>query len=173
MFPFNSAEKADLVVRSSDGVHFFVAKFFLTYNSEFFANLLKDSVPSKRTKLCYPCHIVGEDPVDVDFNDVVAWQAIRDALRKYIMEDAETLFMAYVKSGASRMMKTDPQKCFVLARRAGLDDVARAAAKETSRHPFHDREVFEELALVSALEYRRLLDYFRSCGNAVSRNFRL
>ncbi|KAF9008665.1 hypothetical protein BDZ89DRAFT_1048062 [Hymenopellis radicata] len=181
--PFDSIEKTDLVVRSSDGVHFFVVKAFLIYHSEFFANLLKDSVPQEQhkglpmfnasedshtmrmvLKLCYPLGMAEDD-----IGDIMGCAAVRSALRKYMMEDGEARYIAAVSSaGYRRLMKTDPLRCYVLGRSMRLDELARAAAKETLRLPFHDRKAFKELALIDALDYQRLLDYFRSCGEVVT-----
>ncbi|KAF8899681.1 hypothetical protein CPB85DRAFT_1327450 [Mucidula mucida] len=180
--PFDSTEKADLVVRSSDGVHFFVVKAFLIYNSEFFANLFKDSVPQEQhgglpmfnasedsdtmrtvLKLCYPLGIAEDD-----IADIMGCAGIRSALHKYMMEDGEVRYIAAGRLAGFRLMKTDPLRCYVIARTMGLDGLARAAAKETLRIPLRDRKAFKELALIDALDYQRLLDYFCSCGEAVT-----
>ncbi|KAF8998480.1 hypothetical protein BDZ89DRAFT_746125 [Hymenopellis radicata] len=48
--PFDSSDRADLVIITSDGTSLYVVKAFLIYASQFFANLLGDSSPMRPTR---------------------------------------------------------------------------------------------------------------------------
>ncbi|KAF9027230.1 hypothetical protein BDZ89DRAFT_1067055 [Hymenopellis radicata] len=181
--PFDVSDEADLVIQTSDNAHLFVLKALLVYNSEFFRNVLADSLPSEsyqnlpllpvaessRTmitvmQLCYPNHISPAEMVDI-----IAAVPLMQTLRKYIMEKAERRLLDVVQAADTDLLKKYPLRWFAIARSYGWDNLARKVAKLTLRIPLSEWERAEELRLINALDYHSLVDYFKRSGQAVPR----
>ncbi|KAF8887485.1 hypothetical protein CPB85DRAFT_291303 [Mucidula mucida] len=178
--PFDVPDEADLVIRTSDNAHLFVLKAFLTYNSQFFRNVLSDSLPSQsyqnlpllpidensRTmiavmRLCYPIHISPAEML------IVATVPVIQALRKYIMTKAEHRFLDAIMH--TELGKNHSLRFFAIARSYDYEDLAAKAVKQILRIPLSEWEGDEELRTISALDYHRLVDYYKRCGQAVPR----
>ncbi|PBK67438.1 hypothetical protein ARMSODRAFT_309194 [Armillaria solidipes] len=174
--PFDSVEDADVVLRSSDNVEFFVFKAFLCYASSFFKNLFSDSNPDEmkdslpvapvaetaknfRTLLlfCYP----GEPPPLESFLEVTE---LYDAVSKYCMDSVEKRMQKSLLK--SPLILQEPVRLFAISVRYGWQEVCEAAAKNTLFHPPSDHPSIDELRLITGLDYRRLLDYHKRCGAA-------
>ncbi|KIY70091.1 hypothetical protein CYLTODRAFT_488363 [Cylindrobasidium torrendii FP15055 ss-10] len=185
--PFHSKEGADLVLRSSDRVLFFVRKYFLTGASPFFLNLLADGTPEERheglpicpvseesltmraiLQLCHPYHIAP-----LTFLDTVDVAELVVSLRKYIMEDASKRLEHVVRDGCvsltssgQTLLKTSPLRVFALARILGLDDIVPLALHEVLYIPLDELEESPELEYISGRDYHRLVKYYTDCGRA-------
>ncbi|KAK0192711.1 hypothetical protein F5146DRAFT_1136533 [Armillaria mellea] len=174
--PFDSVEDADVVLRSSDNVEFFVFKAFLCYASSFFKNLFSDGNPDEikdglpvapvveRAKIfrilllfCYP----GELP---PLENLLEVTELYDAVSKYCMDDVgKRMQKSLLKS---TLILQEPVHLFAISVHYGWRDVCEAAAKNTLFHPASDHPSIDELRLITGLDYRRLLDYHKRCGAA-------
>lgn len=189
--PFRSKEGADLVVRSSDRVLFFVRKHLLTGASPFFLNLLADGTPNETHEgfpvcpvsedsltiravlhLCYPNHIAP-----LAFLDTITLSKLISSLHKYIMEDAHDRLEHIVRDGClsltspasgQTLIKTNPLRVFALARTLCLDDIVSLAVKEVLHIPLSQFEESPELEYISGRDYHRLVKYYTECGEAAA-----
>ncbi|KAF9023208.1 hypothetical protein BDZ89DRAFT_174914 [Hymenopellis radicata] len=177
--PFDSPNKADFILLTSDDVLFHVYKALLVLASPFFCNLLSDGTPNEShdslplyrvpessstmaivLRLCYPIHVNA-----VDLFDTID-ERVLSALDKYIMDGPLTRLREIVSSSDITTQK--PLQAFGLARRLGCDDVARAAARrllDLGPMPLHA----DELKMMSAYELGLLMKYYHSCGQAAVR----
>ncbi|KAL1941186.1 hypothetical protein VTO73DRAFT_7398 [Trametes versicolor] len=167
--PFNSTY-TDIVLRSADHVDFHVWRGILREASAFFANMFTDAdggssdaplVPmteSSRTlesllRLCYPV----PDPEFASIDDL---KPVMVAARKYQMD--------YIMQVLTRRLlifaEKTPLQAYAVALQFDLVDAAKAAGRLTLRYddpcPFT-----EELEVVPAAAYYRLLAYRRKCAD--------
>ena len=181
--PFDHA-KADVILRSADGVEFRVFKLFLSLASPFFETLfdppqahdgdtdqeMKDglaviamSEDSKTLdyflRFCYPSTL-AEDPVLENLTDVLSMLA---AAKKYSLDLIETRVSQALAN--PKFLETDPFRCFVIARNARLKHETITAAKSTLRKPLIPAW-FAEIELITASELLSLLTYHKNCGIA-------
>ncbi|KAK0220164.1 hypothetical protein IW262DRAFT_1383131 [Armillaria fumosa] len=174
--PFDNVEDADMILRSSDNVEFFVFKAFLCYASSFFKNLFSDGNPdetkgslpvapvAERAKIfrilllfCYP----GEPP---PLKSLLEVTELYDAVSKYCMDDVRKRMQKSLLK--SPLILQEPVRLFAISVRYGWREVYEAAAKNTLFHPASDHPSTDELRLITGLDYRRLLDYHKRCGAA-------
>ncbi|KAL6302620.1 hypothetical protein BKA93DRAFT_736544 [Sparassis latifolia] len=173
--PFNKPS-ADIVMRSSDGVHFHVHRLILTLASTVFAHRLKqrpqadDISPqgmrmlavtedsrtvAKLLQLCYPM----QEP---DVEDLDTAHALLAAAKKY--EIAGALMFAQRKWMSH--VHTQPLRAYFIAMRHQWIDGAREAADHLI---FQPSDVYvPEMEDVSASVYHRLLQYRHSCREIIS-----
>ncbi|KAI5987106.1 hypothetical protein EDD15DRAFT_1509830 [Pisolithus albus] len=178
--------KADLILRSSDGVDFRVFRLFLSLASPFFETLfdlpqpseeanadmeIKDGLPvipvSEGSKtldpllrLCYPCTL-AEDPVIEDFGEIID---VLDAAKKYSLDAIQS---AVCKSlFTPKILEAHSLRCFAIACRARMQEQCDLAAKYTLREPLVPGW-FKEIELVTSTELLSLLTYHRGCSSAV------
>src|SRR6267154_3816499 len=182
--PFDHA-KADVILRSADGVEFRVFKLFLSLGSPFFETLfdlpqtsdgaadqeMKDGlaviVVSEDNKtldsflrFCYPSTL-AEDPSLENLTDVLSVLA---AARKYSLDLIERkVCQALVNP---KVLETESLRCFAIARNARLKHETITAARHTLRQPLIPAW-FEEIELITASDLLSLLTYHKKCGIAV------
>ncbi|KAI6016151.1 hypothetical protein BKA83DRAFT_2048160 [Pisolithus microcarpus] len=183
--PFDHV-KADVILRSSDGVDFRVFKLFLSLASPFFETLfdlpqpseaanadmeIKDGLPvipvsegsktlDSLLRFCYPCTL-AEDPVIEDFREIIN---VLDAAKKYSLDAIQP---AICKSlFTPKILEANSLRCFAIACRARMQDECVLAAKYTLRGPLVP-EWFEEIELITSAELLSLLAYHRKCSKAV------
>ncbi|KAI6019116.1 hypothetical protein EDC04DRAFT_436770 [Pisolithus marmoratus] len=183
--PFDHV-KADVILRSSDGMEFRVFSLFLSLASPFFETLfdlpqpveesdtdmeIKDGLPvvpvsednktlDSLLRFCYPCTL-AEDPVLEDFREIIN---VLDAAKKYSLDAIQpavckTLFIPSI-------LEVNSLRCFAIACRARMQDECILAAKYTLREPLVP-EWFEEIELITSTELLSLLTYHRGCSSAV------
>lgn len=174
--PFTYAD-ADVILRSSDGVEFKTHKCILSIASPFFKDLFSlpqidtsivtaSSLPSSalpvidvteaaRTvcdllRLLYPI----PDPDLDSINEVAALMA---TAQKYQMKEAESISQDRMMSFAL----SDPVRAYALGCHYKMSEIAQAAARACCNLPL-PREPIEELRLITAMEFCRLLNYHES-----------
>lgn len=170
--PFDDPN-SDIILQTSDNVHFRVYKLILSLASPFFKHMFTlpqpmsvDSKPSqsgdvipvsedsktleKVLLFCYP----GSDPTFDALSDV---QYVLAAMLKYDMREA-------AKTHVARFVEGEPLRVFAIACRYRWVDVAGLAAKELLKHPLIGAYV-EELEFIPAGVYHRFLQYHSTCGN--------
>ncbi|KAI0365031.1 hypothetical protein BV20DRAFT_1039123 [Pilatotrama ljubarskyi] len=183
--PYADVTKGDLVIRSCDGVNFHVHTCIMENMSPVFADMF--SLP--------PVHGEGEKPrVDVTepadtWNNILGFsyhvvrddsessisltdiQALLEAAQKYRMA-AVTRWMrdALLQSGYA---ESQPLRTYAVACAYGLSDVALVAARGWLEHSVESDELksmdvghAKELELISALQYKRLLNFRERCATA-------
>jgi len=182
--PFDHA-KADIVLRSADGVEFRVFKLFLSLASPFFETLfdlpqapdgggdqeMKDglaviavSEDSKTLdsflRFCYPSTL-AEDPSLENLTDALSVLA---AARKYSLDLIERKVCQALAN--PKVLETEPLRYFAIARNARLKHETITAARHTLRQPLIPAW-FEEIELITASDLLSLLTYHKNCGIAV------
>ncbi|KAI6016152.1 hypothetical protein PISMIDRAFT_685310 [Pisolithus microcarpus 441] len=183
--PFDHV-KADVILRSSDGVDFRVFRLFLSLASPFFETLFDLPQPSEEAnvdmeiqdglpvipvseggktldsllRFCYPCTL-AEDPVIEDFREIIN---VLDAAKKYSLDAIQP---AVCKSlFTPKILRANSLRCFAIACRARLQEQCILAAKCTLREPLVPGW-FKEIELVTSTELLSLLTYHRKCSDAV------
>ncbi|KAJ8590987.1 hypothetical protein M405DRAFT_765635, partial [Rhizopogon salebrosus TDB-379] len=181
--PFDHA-KADVILRSADGVDFRVFKLFLSLASPFFETMfdlpqapdgssdqeMKDglaviavSEDSKTLdlflKFCYPSTL-AEDPSLEDLTDILSVLA---AAKKYSLDLIERkVSQALVNP---KVLETESLRCFAIARNARLKHETITAARYSLRQPLVPTW-FAEIELITASDFLSLLTYHKNCGIA-------
>ncbi|KAG1734090.1 uncharacterized protein EDB91DRAFT_621351 [Suillus paluster] len=182
--PFDHA-KADVILRSADGVEFRVFMLFLSLASPFFETLfglpqapdgaadqeMKDglaviavSEDSKTLdsflRFCYPSTL-AEDPSLDNLTDVLSVLAVA---RKYSLDLIERKVCQALAN--PKVLGTEPFRCFAIARNARLKHETITAARQTLRQPLIPAW-FVEIDLITASDLLALLTYHKNCGIAV------
>ncbi|OAX40148.1 hypothetical protein K503DRAFT_21412 [Rhizopogon vinicolor AM-OR11-026] len=172
--PFQHA-KADIILRSSDGIDFRVFTLFLNLASSSFDSIIEqagrsgqisDDLPIVSVeenhrvldiwlRFCYPSTL-SEDPALDDFEDILP---VLEAARKYSLKPLENKVRQVLKS----RMEKEPWRCFALAMRGDLVTEATLAAEHTLRQPLIPAK-FPEIDLITATEMLALLTYHQKCG---------
>jgi hypothetical protein len=182
--PFDHA-KADVILRSADGVEFRVFTLFLSLASPFFETLfglpqasdgtsdqeMKDglaviavSEDSKTLdsflRFCYPSTL-AEDPSLDNLTEVLSVLA---AARKYSLDLIERKVCQALTN--PKVLETEPIRCFAIARNARLKHETITAARHNLRQPLIPA-LFAEIDLITASDFLALLTYHKKCATAV------
>jgi hypothetical protein len=175
--PFQHA-KADIILRSSDGIDFRVFALFLNLASSSFDSIIEQAGQSIQIegdlpivsveenhrvldmwlRFCYPSTLAEDPPLD-DFEDILP---VLEAARKYSLKPLETKVRKVLES----RMENEPLRCFALAMRGQLIAEATLAARYTLRQPLVPAR-FPEIDLITATELLALLTYHKKCGISV------
>ncbi|KAG1734086.1 uncharacterized protein EDB91DRAFT_1348652 [Suillus paluster] len=177
-FPLFQHAKADIILRSSDGIDFRVFTLFLNLASSSFDSIIEQASQSDQIegdlpivpveenhrvldiwlRFCYPSTL-AEDPPLNDFENIMP---VLEAARKYSLKPLEHK----VRQALISRMEKDPLRCFALAMRMQLDTETVLAAKYTLRQPLIPARV-PEIDLITAKELLALLTYHQRCGISV------
>jgi len=180
--PFDSSPRADLILRSTDGMDFYIMKAFLIFDSPVFQNIfLKSKLSSTRQTqdglglvqldedskvirhillFCYP----GVPPELESLDEIVAVLRVAE---KYEMEALGKQVRSILV--ASPFMRKDPLRVFSLAFRYGWETVGIIAARNTLAIPQQHLSFSEELSFVTGLELYRLTDFRYRCAKEIRR----
>ncbi|KAG1888256.1 hypothetical protein F4604DRAFT_1877393 [Suillus subluteus] len=159
--PFDHAQ-ADVILRTADGVEFRVFKLFLSLASPFFETLfslpqapdgatdqeMKDGlavIADSFLRFCYPSTL-ADDPSLENLTDVLS---MLSAARKYSLDLIEK--------------KTEPIRCFAVARNAQLKHETITAARHTLRQPLIPTQ-FSEIGLITC-DLKWLTDHYVNCNS--------
>lgn len=177
--------KADIILRSSDGVDFRVFKLFLTLASPFFETMFEPPQPAAGTnddtnddlpvisvqedsktldtflRFCYPSTL-AEDPSLENLKDV---KAILGVARKYSLNLIERKVCQALAS--PKVLEAEALRCFAIARNAGLKHETITAARYTLRQPLIPAW-FAEIEMITASDLLALLTYHKKCSIAVA-----
>ncbi|KAK0234103.1 hypothetical protein IW262DRAFT_1258450 [Armillaria fumosa] len=174
--PFNDAsDLADLVIRTTDNVDFFVHRVLLSLKSpsSFFRHALegsrhteeRDGLPVLEVKedsstfrkvllFCYP----------YDVPEMEECFAVGGVLDKYCLDNGFERFVRAML--ALPLMKQNALRIFGFATARGWKDLGEAAARNTLRMALDQEVEFDGLDSITALQYLRLRDYRKRCGKA-------
>lgn len=170
--------KADIILRSCDGVDFRVITFFLKLASSSFDSFIEKAAQSDQIegdlpivsveenhrvldiwlRFCYPSTL-AEDPPLHELEDIIP---VLEAARKYSLKPLEHK----VRQALQSRMEKEPLRCFALAMRAQLNIEATLAAGYTLRQSLIPVRV-PEIDLITAKELLALLTYHQRCGVSV------
>ncbi|KAG2159460.1 uncharacterized protein EDB93DRAFT_289770 [Suillus bovinus] len=178
--PFDHA-KADVILRSADGVEFRVFTLFLSLASPFFETLfglpqapdgasdqeMKDglaviamSEDSKTLdtflRFCYPSTL-AEDPSLDNLTEILSVLA---AARKYSLDLIERKVCQALAN--PKVLETDPLRSFAIARNARLKHETVTAARYNLRQPLIP-VLFAEINLITASDLLALVTYHKKC----------
>ncbi|KAG0709469.1 hypothetical protein DFH29DRAFT_821067 [Suillus ampliporus] len=181
--PFDHA-KADVILRSADGVEFRVFKLFLSLSSPCFDGMfgipqapngspdqeMKDdlavisvSEDSKTLdaflRFCYPSTF-AEDPI---LDSLTVALPVLTAARKYLLDLVEKKVCQVLLS--TKVLEREPLRCFAIARGARLKHETIVAARHTLRQPLIPAW-FAEINYITAADLLALFTYHRNCGIA-------
>ncbi|OAX40155.1 hypothetical protein K503DRAFT_768835 [Rhizopogon vinicolor AM-OR11-026] len=181
--PFNHP-KADVILRSSDGIDFRVFKLFLILASPFFEAMFelpqpavgtsddtKDGLPVIRMqedsktldiflRFFYPSTL-SEDPSFESLTDVMA---VLTAARKYSLDLLERKVRKALVN--PKFLLAEPLSCFAIARHARFEHETMIAARYTLREPLIPAR-FLGIDLITASDLLALLTYHQKCTIAV------
>ena len=177
--------KADIILRSSNNIHFRVFKLFLSLASPFFKTLFEIPQPAEANKgqevkdglvvipvtensktldallrFCYPCTLTDDPKLDV-LKDVVD---VLEAARKYSLVAIEKKARQAISN--PQILEVEPLRCFAIARQGRLYEETLLAAKYTLTQPLIP-SWFQEINMITAADLLSLLNYHQRCGEAV------
>ncbi|KAK2462760.1 hypothetical protein APHAL10511_005278 [Amanita phalloides] len=182
--PFHSSAKADIILRSSESVDFFVLKGFLSFASPVFHDMmsLNQGNPAEENDTRKGLHVVQlpEDRktlynlllliypfTEKPRGSLGTLLNVARAARKYGMDKAEEKLRKQMET--SEVLTTKPTRTFVVAMHLGWREEVRTAALTTLMMPLKDLVQHEELKLISAAVYQGLLQWRFECLRAVTR----
>ena len=174
----------DLIIRSADGIDFRVFKIDLIRSSPVFKDMMslpqspdsrardehRDGMPvvpvsesAYTLTLFLRFCAVGSSPALESFADVIDVMAPARKYQPAAIERSAALTLI-------SLAEAEPVRAYALGCVYGMEDVARAAALYSLRHPPTAlvEKASPELDLASAQDLRRLLDYRHKCAKAVS-----
>ncbi|KIY67353.1 hypothetical protein CYLTODRAFT_397279 [Cylindrobasidium torrendii FP15055 ss-10] len=180
--PFDSAARADLVLRTTDNKLLFTYKTYLTAVSPFFSNLLLDGKTDESyhglplcpvledtgtmhfiLRVCSPYHITIDDLL-VAATD----SAVFVALDKYMMDIPKERIAGIIRDGARYVVADNALSIYALACAFGLREIAQEAARYAIAIPVTDWIMPDKVArILSSMDYHRLLRYHNKCGDVV------
>lgn len=187
---FSINPKADVIVRSSDDIDFYVSCYFLSYASPVFEGLfsipsppnpedndeIKDGLPILKLAedslilerillLCYPMNIANLE--DVFVSDVEDATSLLLAVEKYDMVDSGKRLRRLLLE--CPFLRADPMHAFAVGSRLKHAEVTKIAARYLSEaifaHPHHENPDYENFTYLQLIKGR---NYHKKCAQAVS-----
>ncbi|KAK2462716.1 hypothetical protein APHAL10511_005234 [Amanita phalloides] len=181
--PFHSSAKADIILRSSESVDFFVLKTFLSFASPVLYDMMSlnrgEAVKDNEARNGLQIIHLQEDSetmynllllvypfVERQIDDFGMHLKIARAARKYRMDEVEEK----VKKQLTTSEETErrPVRPFAIAMSIGWNEEAKAVARKMLTKPLKDLVVHEdELNLIPATDYQALCRWRLDCHRAV------
>ncbi|KAF8634592.1 hypothetical protein AX17_004181 [Amanita inopinata Kibby_2008] len=184
--PFDSSAQADVILRSSDSVDFFVVKSLLCLVSPIFKDMFSlnrgEALEKNEMKNGVPVVPLEEDSETVNNLLLLIYPYARQlapdvdvliktakAAQKYGMDEIKRklrrLFLA------SQVVIEEPLRAFCVGMHLGWRDVVNVAAFNTLGKPLQDLGACDELEFVRVADYHRLLQWRLKCEDAVDELF--
>ncbi|KAK2462726.1 hypothetical protein APHAL10511_005244 [Amanita phalloides] len=174
--PFDSSAKADIILRSSDSMDFFVIKLLLCHTSPVFDEMFssehvmdskdetRNGLPiipvaeDSRTLYCllilvYPSYFTPGDQV-VYIDDLCK---VAKMVQKYCMDRIESELKK--RAISCRLLEEHPFQVYVSAIQLGWTDIAVTAAAKTLTTPLRDLPFNNELHSISGADFYQYLSY--------------
>ncbi|KAF8635031.1 hypothetical protein AX15_000569 [Amanita polypyramis BW_CC] len=178
--PFDSSAKADIILRSSDFIDFFVMRSFLCFVSPHFSDVLPQvQVADKATtKNGLSVFTVAEDSKTLRELLLLICPSIEearlDSLEAYfkIRMAAQTYKMSIVNHKLEKLMVTSPWmrnqplRVFAMSIRFGWEEAAKVAAQNTLAIPLQDTAYIKELNDITGEDLFQLMTYRFKCAHA-------
>ncbi|PFH50253.1 hypothetical protein AMATHDRAFT_4159 [Amanita thiersii Skay4041] len=173
--PFDASANADMILRSSDMVDFFVFEGYLRVTSSVFNKMiplepvdgnLKDgmkvvSVTENSHTLRQLLLILYQSINAPDIASGTIYFEIGEAAKKYDLQFVQLKLRLSLHS--SLLMANDPLRAFAIAMKFGWMDDARSTAVNTLTTPFRDLEYCSELEKITGADFFRLLEHRCKC----------
>ena len=175
--PYDSAApSADIILRSSDLVNFYVLKGFLSYVSPFFKDMF--DLPSTTTNeimngfpviavaetsktICLLLDLVYPHTGEPQINNVALFLNVCKATRKYCMDIIENRLRKQIVT--SHLTVSEPLRVYAVAIGLDWEEVALIAARNASKISLDQLPRAEELKNISGSSFYRFLDYKLRC----------
>jgi len=180
--PFND-QTADIIIISSDNVHFYVHKLLLSLVSPVFQTMF--SLPShdnqlQETQDGRPYVTVAEDSCCLvqlllwcdprcspKLTKLEDFQTVLELADKYSMEDIMTRVKDILLS-VNTVISPDPLAFFAVSTRFGCKELAERSARKILEIPFREWEMIPEMKHISAFALQNLIGYRHKCEDAAS-----
>jgi hypothetical protein len=173
--PYDSATtSADIILRSSDLIHFYVLKAFLSYVSPFFRVMFDlPSTTTNETMNGFPVIPVAETsqtirllldfvyPHEPQIDNVALFLNVCKATRKYCMDIIENKLRKQILN--SHLIVSEPLRVCAVAIDLNWEGVALIAARNASKISLDKLPYVEELQNILASGFYRFLDYKLRC----------
>ncbi|KAJ7089128.1 hypothetical protein C8R44DRAFT_540232, partial [Mycena epipterygia] len=174
-YPFANAAGADAILRSSDGVDFYVHRTILSLVSPVFETMFQ--LPQPESSPAVPAIDMQESSATLDLvlrffypgahpyvETLEELQELIDVLMKYDMQ----CVVPVMKHHLEKYHSSRPLAVCAIAVRHRWEDVAVAAARESLKHTIRVflTDAPTELEGVTAVAYHNLLQYHSRCGEA-------
>ncbi|KAI0046372.1 hypothetical protein FA95DRAFT_1494157 [Auriscalpium vulgare] len=179
--PFDDSSRADVVLRSSDDMHFRVSKTILAIASPIFADMFSLSPPLKaeavdETYHGLPVVPMAEDAATLDL--LLRWcypvrppklttledvRRLAEVSRKYLID----AFVDAIDDALRACLVNDPVGVFAVAFTYKLDEIARTAARAALRVPLPE-VVSSPFSKLSSNALNTLIQYHLACGVAAA-----
>ncbi len=173
--PFRSSSMADLILRSSDSVDFFVIAALIRLVSPVFNEMFplkehqnKDGRPvipvQESSQVILPLlRIIYHDMHELDIEDCQLYRDIVLTVRKYRMTSIERKLQKQIT--ASSLILDEPLRIYILATMLGWADVQKVAAFNSLLQPLQGMTYIPELDLVTGADLYRLVHFRFRCGD--------
>ncbi|PFH50232.1 hypothetical protein AMATHDRAFT_104187, partial [Amanita thiersii Skay4041] len=175
--------RADMILRSSDSVDFFILESFLRIISPVFEdkcsmNQASNGGVTARSRL--PVMEVGENsrtlhhlllliyPYDDQppLQDAELFSNVAAAARKYKMTGIEKKLEGYL--AGSSLMSSEPLLIYARAISLGWGETAKSAAKSMLSQDLQDMTYVKGLEYITGMDLQHLMEYRFRCGSAAS-----
>ncbi len=172
---FHPSSMADLILRSSDSIDFFVVAAVVRLVSPVFDAMFplkdhesKDGLPvilvQESSRVLLPLlRIVYHDIDELDTTDCQLYREIVLAVRKYGMTSIERKLRKQIAT--SSLILTEPLRIYILATIIGLGGVQRGAALNTLSRPLEEMTYTSELKLITGADLYKLVRFRFRCGD--------
>jgi hypothetical protein len=178
--PFDQPENADIILRSSDGVDFYVQRALLVLGSKVFEimfSLPQGSVAIPEEGCGIPVVSMSDDRQTL--HQLLLWCdprctpgiSLRDMQRMLQVADkydmvAMTKHVFQVLMLATPLIEAESLKIYAIATRYGMEQLARKAAREVLRLALDEWRYVPELRDISGATLHHLQEYHCACANA-------
>lgn len=172
---FRSSSMADLILRSSDSIDFFVIAALIRLVSPVFNEMFplkehqnEDGRPvipvQESSQVILPLlRIVYHDIHELDTEDCQLYRDIVLTVRKYKMTSIERKLQKQIT--ASSLILNEPLRIYILATMLGWTDVQKVAAFNSLLQPLEGMTYIPELDLVTGADLYRLVHFRFRCGD--------
>ncbi|KAK2462746.1 hypothetical protein APHAL10511_005264 [Amanita phalloides] len=174
--PFDSSAPSDIILRSSNGVDFFVIESLIRIASPSQSLTLLNpggQVRDGRTVFQIPeessvlyqllCLIYPyADQLDMHNCRLYIWVVL--ALRRYGMTATETRLQA--QAATTPLLSKEPMRVYIVASALGWNDLAKSAALNTLSQPLAEMVYMEQFDLITGMDLHQLMAFRFKCADA-------
>ncbi|KAM6497227.1 hypothetical protein JOM56_007700 [Amanita muscaria] len=177
--PFDSSAPADLVIRSSNLVDFFVSGTLIRRLSAVFKGMfplppedeVKNGMPIVRVEessevLHCLLSVIHYELDELNMKEWHLYIQVVQAARKYQMTTIERRL--HKQATNSPLTNSDPLRAYIIAAALGWEELARTAALNTFYEPLDKLAYVDELRFITGADLYRLVKYRFRCANAAS-----
>ncbi|KAF8635052.1 hypothetical protein AX15_000588 [Amanita polypyramis BW_CC] len=172
--PFGPATKADVILRSSDSVDFFVLGTLIRIVSPDLGSRIPSTeddanvgraiihVDEESQILRHLLNMIYPYEDKPDINDCHLYTRVALAARRYEMTAIEGRLREYAT--ASPLVLEEPLQMFIIASALGWDELAKRAALNTFHRPLGEMDYTKDFNLITGADLYRLVAYRFRCA---------